>query len=243
MSVTAEDVGAVTLTTVHRIAAHVLARRRFEVSGRFGLRASPGGFTTPAFGDDPEVVRVAGSSLVRELGGASSSVPIGGSTLRELARFAGTNIDLPFSCGDDTPSFGDADAPLVVDPEKLREIAEWYALGSVALDAVVTSLPERAEPTTVQLWPEHLDAATNVGVGAERRVNLGFSPGDSFEAQPYAYVGPWGSERPGDPAYWNAPFGAVLRRADLVRPGDVLSTCIDFLHTGIRYASDKEADQ
>ena len=26
---------------LHRVAAHILARRRFDVSGRFGLRASP----------------------------------------------------------------------------------------------------------------------------------------------------------------------------------------------------------
>src|SRR4029077_1796044 len=96
-----------------------------------------------------------------------------------------------------------------------------------------------AEPATIQLWPEHLDVATNVGVGRDRRVNLGFSPGDSFEALPYAYVGPWGAERPGDPAYWNAPFGAVLRRADLRRSVDALTACIEFLQMGIKYASEE----
>ena len=49
-----------TREVLHRVAAHVLGRRRYQVSGRFGLRASPGGFATPAFGDGPEVVRIAG---------------------------------------------------------------------------------------------------------------------------------------------------------------------------------------
>jgi hypothetical protein len=235
----AEEVGAVTLSTVHRIAVHVLARRRFEVSGRFGLRASPGGFATPAFGDGPEVIRVAGPYLVRETGATSASVPIAGSTLRELAVFAKTDIDAPFSCGDDTPGSGETDAPLVADPEKLTLIADWYALGWAALDVVVTSLPGAAEPATIQLWPEHLDAATNVDLGRDRRVNLGFSPGDSFEAQPYAYVGPWGTERPGDPAYWNAPFGAVLRRADLDPSINMVSACIEFIQTGISCISEE----
>ncbi len=43
---------------LHRIAAHVLGRRRWAVSGHFGLRASPGGVATPAFGPEPEVLRL-----------------------------------------------------------------------------------------------------------------------------------------------------------------------------------------
>ena len=68
------------------------------------------------------------------------------------------------------------------------------------------------------VWPEHFDAATALDLGAGAGVNLGFSGGDAFCEEPYAYVGPWGPERPGDPAYWNAPFGAFVPRA---RAGDV----------------------
>ena len=38
-----------TRRALHRIAAHVLGRRRYQVAGRFGLRASPAGFATPAW--------------------------------------------------------------------------------------------------------------------------------------------------------------------------------------------------
>src|SRR3974377_240101 len=59
-----------TRETMHRVCAHVLARRRFDVSGHFGLRASPGGVTTPAFGPEPESIRIAGAVMGREIGGA-----------------------------------------------------------------------------------------------------------------------------------------------------------------------------
>ena len=42
---------------LHRLAAHVLARRRYAVTARFGLRPAPGGLATPPFGEG-EVIRV-----------------------------------------------------------------------------------------------------------------------------------------------------------------------------------------
>jgi hypothetical protein len=66
-----------------------------------------------------------------------------------------------------------------------------------------------------RLWPEHFDLAVEAGLGGGDRVNLGGSPGDGFSAEPYVYVGPWSSARPGDPAFWNAPFGAVRTRGEL----------------------------
>lgn len=78
-----------TRQTLQRVAVHILGRRRYEVTGRFGLRASPGGFATPAFGPDSEILRVAGTSLVRETAQGVSFRPITGATLRKLAAFAG----------------------------------------------------------------------------------------------------------------------------------------------------------
>ena len=231
------DVGGGTRSVLHRVAAHVLARRRYEASGRFGLRASPGGFVTPAFGEEPETLRVAGGFLLRERAGASAARPINGSTLRQLAIFAGTDVGRSFSCGDDTPPLGHPDTPLVLDADHARRIADWYDLGWIALDIVLNTLPAAAEPATIQLWPEHLDAGTNVGVPSGDRVNLGFSAGDAFEPEPYAYVGPRSAERRGDPAFWNAPFGAVLRAADVAAHPDPLGACVEFLRAGIAHAS------
>ena len=224
---------AATRTALHTVAAHVLGRRRFEVSGRFGLRATPGGFGTPAFGDGPEIVRVVGGFLVRETAGEAAYRAITGSSLRALATFAGTDVDREFSVGADTPA-ADVDAPLAVSAASAAVVAEWLALGWRALDEVLGGLDAGAAPATVQLWPEHFDAGTNVGLAAGSRVNLGASPGDAFSASPYLYVGPRGSERPGDPTFWNAPFGATLGWADVVDQPDPAGRAAAFLRTGLR---------
>lgn len=221
---------------LHLVAAHVLARRRFEVSGRFGLRASPGGFATPAFGPEPEIIRVAGVHMVREQGGTCASVGLDGTSLRELAEFAGAGTG-DFSAGADTPEIRDPDAPLHIDGGTARRLADWYALGWEVLDTVLAALPAEAEPATVQLWPEHFDAGTNVGVGGGERVNLGFSPGDAFSAEPYLYVGPWSAERRGDPAYWNAPFGALLTASEVGTEPTAAARCVEFVVSGIRNAA------
>ena len=72
----------------------------------------------------------------------------------------------------------------------------------------MATTPAVTGATAAQLWPEHFDLACTVVVGGEVQVNVGASPGDAYEPAPYLYIGPWGPERPGDPAYWNAPFGA-----------------------------------
>jgi hypothetical protein len=213
---------------LHLVAAHVLGRRRYEVSGRFGLRASPGGIATPAFGDGPDVVRVDGTMLVVERGATSLTTSVAGASLRSLAAFAGSNIDGEFSVGPDTPAVGDADAALVCDEAEAMALARWFDLGWQALDRVVDGLSATTEITTTQLWPEHFDAGRAVG-----QVNLGFSPGDGFEGAPYAYVGPWGEARPGPAAYWNAPFGAVLRSSDVLVGGDPMAACLEFLQQGL----------
>ncbi len=71
--------------------------------------------------------------------------------------------------------------------------------------------------------------ATEVELVVGSGVNLGFSPGDSFCPDPYVYVGPWGSERPGTPDYWNAPFGAFAPQT-LAPDADA---CIAFLRRGV----------
>ena len=230
-----------TRTNLHRIAAHVLGRSRYEVTGRFGLRPTHGGFSTPAFGDGPETVRVVATVLVRETASGASYQPIPGATLRALAAFVGADVERPFAVGDDTPASGDLDEPLDVDAAAAQLLADWFALGARALDEVLASLRAAARPAVVQLWPEHFDLATHLGVGGggDERVNLGASPGDSVCDEPYLYVGPWGDARPGDGSYWNAPFGALVRRSDVVGAGDPVGVAVRFLREGLaRFGSD-----
>jgi hypothetical protein len=226
-----------TRQTLHRVAAHVLGRRRHAVTGRFGLRASPGGFATPAFGPDPEIVRVAGASLVRETGKTVAYLPVAGSSLRSLAAFAGADVEAEFSVGAETPALGDVDEPLELPAGPAGVLAEWFALGWQVLDQVVAELSSSAAASVIQLWPEHFDAGTDVGVGVGSgpRANLGASAGDSFCEEPYLYLGPWGPDRPGPADFWNASFGAILTRHELLYAPDGVAAGVAFLRTGLGY--------
>jgi hypothetical protein len=213
-----------TRLALHQLAVHVLARRRHAVTGRFGLRAAPGGLATPAFGDDVETVRTSGRHLVVERAGAVRASPV--TTLDAAARLVGVDLALDFAVGSDTPAQADPEEPLAVDDAAARALGGWWAFGTTVVDEVVATEPRVTAPTSPQLWPEHFDVGCTVtlngaAAGGER-VNLGASPGDAYEPLPYLYVGPWSDARPTgpnagptDPPIWNAPFGAVLRYADL----------------------------
>ena len=163
---------------LHLIAAHVLGRRRFAVSGHFGLRASPRGIATPAFGPEPEVVRVAGSLLVREVGGEARSMRLDGATLTELGAFVRADLASDFSAGPATPPRGPTDEVFHLDGEELDGLYGWFDLAWRVLDVVTAG----AGWSTVQLWPEHFDVGTARDLGSGRGVNLGFSPGDASSA-------------------------------------------------------------
>src|SRR5664279_2134971 len=80
----------------------------------------------------------------------------------------------------------------------------WWAYGDSVLSALEPATGESISP--VILWPEHFDIAVTLTAADGRGLNLGFSPGDDFSAQPYVYAGPW---EPVPGPFWNAPFGAV----------------------------------
>lgn len=210
-----------TRVALQRVATHVLARRRFAVTGRFGLRATPGGFGTPAFGnpDAVEVIRVAGATLIYEVGGDARTLGLHGATLREVAGAVGADLGVPFDAGHDTPELGDLDEPLPIDDTAAGALGAWFDLGWRVLDEVSSAT---SGPSAIQLWPEHFDAgcSVSIGPGVEDRCNLGVSPGDGFCGEPYLYVGPWGTDRPGEPRWWNAPFGAVALRSEVASAGE-----------------------
>lgn len=233
-----------TRAALHRVAAHVLARRRHAYTGRFGLQPAPGGMATPAFGDDMEVVRTSGAHLVTERAGVANRAPL--TTLAAAAELAGVDLGLPFAVGDDTPEVGDPEAPLGIDDAAARVLGGWFGFGVEAVDALVATEPAVTASEAPTLWPGHFDvgcAVTVAGDGGQDRgwrLNLGASGGDAFEPLPYLYVGPHAADRPGGAAYWNAPFGAVLRHADLAggTPAERLARAVAFLREGIfRFAA------
>lgn len=227
-----------TRETLHRVAVHVLARRRAAAISRFGLRPAIAGFATPTFGqpDEETVLRVAGTTLVREhrdaTGMHTSTCSIDGATLDELAAFAGADLSQPFSVGRDTPGLGDVTGPLRADADAAELVGNTYAMGARAIDTLLVRVGERAAPTVAQLWPEHFDLGIDIAAGPDR-VNLGTSPGDKYHAGPYAYVGPWSPERPGDAEFWNAPFGALLDIADIARGTGEVADIVEFFARGV----------
>lgn len=226
---------------LHRVANHVLARAQFGAIGRLGLRPTPGGFGTLAFGDRSERLRVSGGLLVHESRDgdrtATRVIEIAGSSLAQLAAFAGVDLAAEFSAGHDTPPVGDADEALRLDVAEAGALAEWYTIIAEALDRLIGGVPGASTPTTAQLWPEHfdlaLDAAYDPSAPDERRVNLGGSPGDDSHPAPYLYVGPWTDDRPGAGEFWNAPFGALLDREVIVASPRPVDAAVEFFRTGI----------
>lgn len=245
MTTSTTDLDTTTRTELHRIATHVLARGQQPSTGRIGLRPSPGGFSTIPYGDDQTRLRVSGTTLVRESATPASSraIPIDGRSLTELADFAGVDLTTDFSAGGDTPSVGDPDSPITIDAHAAHGIGGWFDLAAQALDEVLSRTTEWATPSLPQLWPEHFDLAIDLADDAaaptQQRVNLGGAAGDVHHPQPYLYVGPWTPDRPGDPDYWNAPFGAVLGREQVITSNDPMATAVAFFRTGLRLLGDR----
>lgn len=227
---------ASTRAELQRVATHVMARRRYRLCGKFGLRATPGGIGTPACGPEHEVIRISGTFLVRERTGAASATEVLDLTtasLKAAAALVEVDLDEPFEAGHDTPPLGDPAARLDLDPAAVGILAEWFRFGWALLDNLIAGAGPTAAPSAVQLWPEHFDAACDLAVRGDDRANFGASPGDGFHDPPYLYVGPWGPERPGDPSFWNAPFGAVLGYEDLSAAPDPLAAGVAFFLRGL----------
>ncbi len=222
-----------TRVSLQRVATHVLARARYLVTGRFGLRITWDGFGTPMFGPWSEVLRISGDLLIHEEqhqeGAVTRTLSMAERSLEELAAFAGVDLTAPFSAGTEAPALGATSTPLTFSLGSAEALLGWFRLGADGFDRVLSRL---TAPSVLQLWPEHFDvgfdAATPTG-----RVNFGASAGDASHPEPYLYIGPWSQERPGDPALWNAPFGARLGRAALSEAADPLDAAVSFLEKGI----------
>ena len=231
------DSFARTRAALQRVAVHIVARARDQATGRFGLRSTVGGFGTPEFSDDAIRIRVSGSLLIRESGAKSgtstAAMSIDGANLVDLGRHAGVDLDADLDVGHDTPPLGDTSEILAVADDAAEALASWFAVVSEALDRVAARLQADSAPTLVQLWPEHFDVALDAAATAERRANLGGSPGDGFHEAPYAYVGPWTDDRPGDQSFWNAPFGAVLGYDEVAATADPVAALTDFFLDGM----------
>ncbi|HEX6569308.1 MAG TPA: hypothetical protein VF015_09080 [Acidimicrobiales bacterium] len=204
-----------TRRSLHAVAEHVLAAALHRATGRIGLRATPGGFGTPAHEVDgvERRLRVEGTDLVVDEGSTSRRAPL--RTVGGAAAFAGVEPGAPADVYRPATPL-DPDAPLVVDPGAAAIVHHWFDL----TDRALTAFREQhaaGEPSIAQLWPEHFDLALTLS-----EVNYGGSPGDDQHTEPYLYVGPWRLDGH-EGAFWNEPFGASLPFGTVPSAGEALA--------------------
>jgi hypothetical protein len=217
-----------TRVALHRVAVYVLSPARQRWNGKMALRWSLGGIGTPFFGAD-EQVRITGTELVRQRGSEAWAEPI-----TSLAKAAAFVLDGPpdgaWADKLEVPPVGEADEDLAVGPDGACLLADWYGFAWSVLEDVRADATS-TEPSRVQLWPEHFDAAFDC-LAPERRATLGASPGDRGSTEPYLYVV---SARVADTPspLWNATAfpGAVLRYEELLDAADQRAAALEFFRT------------
>lgn len=200
---------AATRTALTALAFFVVAPARHAANGKIGLRWTKGGFGTPFFGANRQV-RVAGDRLVVQDGDRARAVPL--TTLREAGQFVGVSPGAPSDIDfHDAPDAVDPDQDLEVSADAVAFLDAWFGFATRVLEElrVEAGMPD---DTRVQIWPEHFDAAIELGAAdAGTRASFGASPGDAAVPMPYLYVAPW-TARQGP--FWDAPFGGAMVTID-----------------------------
>jgi hypothetical protein len=203
---------------LHRLAEHVVSPARRHVNGKIGLRYTRGGFGTPFFGAD-EQVRVVGGDLVVQRGGEERRAAI--TTLAAAADHVGRTA-LPDDLAVD-------DTPLQVEARAASFLGDWYGFAASVLEELRARADLGADPSRVQLWPEHFDLAVDLGreTGGVR-AGYGLSPGDDQHPELYLYVAPWVAPPAGE--LWGATgfTGAELTYEALLEAEDQRATALEF---------------
>jgi hypothetical protein len=213
---------AETRDALHRLAVYVISPAQRLCNGEIILRATEGGFSTFPFGGG-RVIGVDGADLLVD--GARHAI----GSLNDAARLVGIAPDVAQQDQFDVPPHGDLDEPLAVSAEAARALGAWYAFATDVLDAVRAGAPPEDDATGVRIWPEHFDAAIDMGdQAAGRRATYGASPGDHHQGEPYIYASPWAGRID---AFFDAPSfkGAARTRAGLAAAPDPRRAAIDFL--------------
>jgi hypothetical protein len=219
---------AATRLALHRLAVYVVSPARRRVNGKIGLRWTLNGMGTPFFGAD-EQIRVTRTDLVRQRGTQAWEEPI--TSLSKAAAFVLNGPPDGSWVGKlDVPPLGDTDGDLAVDRDAASSLADWYGFAWSVLDELRAERSS-TEPSRIQLWPEHFDAAFDC-LPPEHRVTFGASPGDRASTEPYLYVVSPRIERIPS-SLWNATAfaGAILPYQELLDATDQRAVALDFFRT------------
>jgi hypothetical protein len=210
---------------LHRLVVYVVSPARQRRTGKMALRWTLEGLGTPFFGDD-EQVRIAGTDLVRQRGSKAWAEPI--TSLARAASFVlGGPPEGEWANKLDVPPLGDPDETLAVKADGAGLLASWYGFAWSVLEELRADMAS-TEPSRVQLWPEHFDAAFDC-LCPERRATFGASPGDEAYPDPYLYVVSPAVEQTPSPL-WNAEHfrGAVLTFRELLDVPDQRGAALGF---------------
>ena len=210
---------AATVEALHRVAERIVAPAR-KPDNEISLRATPGGFGTPAFefeGTEHQV-RVEGAELIHTAGEDERRAPL--DSLATAATAVSELLPIGAELDDD---------PLGIDEDSSRVLGAFYAFAAAALAELVAEAGAADVATQPRLWPEHFDLAIELGSEADGvRANYGASPGDESHGEPYLYVGPWTAKVSGE--LWNARGfpGAELGYSELLAAADPAAAAVDF---------------
>jgi hypothetical protein len=212
---------AQTRADLHRLAVYVVSPAQRLVNGEIIMESTHGGFAT--FEYDGHVTRVVDDRLVVD--GAAHPI----TTLRAAAAAVGIEPDVAQQDQFDVPPHGDLDEPLRIDLASAAVLADWFEFATEALEGLRSGAAPDDDVTIVRIWPEHFDAAIDMGDDAAgRRATYGGSPGDGHHAEPYLYASPWAGRIDdffGDPTF----KGASLLYSDLLAAPDPAAAAADFL--------------
>jgi hypothetical protein len=210
-----------TRADLHRLAVYVVSPAQRLVNGEIIMQSTHGGFSTFEYGG--HVTRVVDDRLV--IDGAAHPI----TTLRAAAAALGIEPDVGQQEQFDVPPHGDLDEPLRIDLSAAAVLAEWYEFVTGALAGLRAEAGPEDDATIVRIWPEHFDAAIDMGDNAAgRRATYGGSPGDRHHAEPYLYASPWAGRI--DDFFADPTFkGASLLYSDLLAAPDPAVTAAEFL--------------
>lgn len=222
----------VTRDNLHQVAFFAVSPTRYRAEGRMGLSHVEGGFGTPDF--DGRSIRVVGDSIIDDAGVTVSHAI---TSVRAAVEFLGGEYEVEwFSEFRDPLRPVDPDRALDIDPAATTALGQWFGFGWRVLEELRGRAVEGDDPSEIQLWPEHFDAATELGDhGRGQRASYGASPGDANHSEPYVYVAAW-SEIDRSVSYWNdtAFNGASLSYRELKASNDPVNAALEFLLVGHR---------